>query len=195
MYQDLVWIIKDPDYKDSLLEILRDFIIFPYYMRWNHHKSFELRVAAPLTFWVPDIFQAWNRNLIMKYGPSDQFLQVRPWFCVPWFFSFSRFSPFELNIYSWEVSHSFVHRLRLSLAKILLKAAFFCWGNPWNMNSIAKQMIYLTSKSALIWQTLKSKVHDLKVLQHPGVNTKCLTRTPSPTSKTALRLPLLIAKT
>ena len=56
------------------------------------------------------------------------------------------------------------------------------------MNSIAKQMIYLTSKSALIWQTLKSKVHDLKVLQHPGVNTKCLPRTPSPTSKTALRL-------
>ena len=37
--------------------------------RWNHHKSFEHRAAAPLTFWVPDIFQAWNQNLIMKYGP------------------------------------------------------------------------------------------------------------------------------
>ena len=42
------------------------------YARWNHHKSFEL--SAPLTFWVPDIFQAWNQNLIMKYGLPDQFL-------------------------------------------------------------------------------------------------------------------------
>ena len=32
--------------------------------RWNHHKSFELKIAAPLPFWVLDIFQAWNQNLI-----------------------------------------------------------------------------------------------------------------------------------
>ena len=38
--------------------------------RWNHHKSFEL--PAPLTFWVFDIFQVWNQNLIMKYEHSDQ---------------------------------------------------------------------------------------------------------------------------
>ena len=31
-----------------------------FYARWNHHKSFKLQVAAPLTFWVPYIFQAWN---------------------------------------------------------------------------------------------------------------------------------------
>ena len=44
---------------------------FGNYARWNHHKSFEPR--APLTFWVPDIFQVRNQNLIMKYEPSDQF--------------------------------------------------------------------------------------------------------------------------
>ena len=38
-----------------------------YYARWNHHKSFEHRVTAPLTFWVPDIFQVWNQNLTIKY--------------------------------------------------------------------------------------------------------------------------------
>ena len=46
--------------------------IFDNYARWNHYKSFELQ--APLTFWVPDIFQAWNQNLIMKYVLPDQFL-------------------------------------------------------------------------------------------------------------------------
>ena len=30
-----------------------------FYARWNHHKSFKLQVAAPLTFWIPYIFQAW----------------------------------------------------------------------------------------------------------------------------------------
>ena len=44
--------------------------LFCYYARWNHHKSFEL--PAPLAFWVIDIFQAWNQNLIMKYEPSDK---------------------------------------------------------------------------------------------------------------------------
>ena len=39
--------------------------------RWNHHKSFELQISAPLTFWVPYIFQAWNQNLFMKYPSSD----------------------------------------------------------------------------------------------------------------------------
>ena len=38
-------------------------------------KSFELH--APLTFWVLDIFQASNQNLIMKYGLSESiFLQI-----------------------------------------------------------------------------------------------------------------------
>ena len=46
------------------------FCINTFYARWNHHKSFEHRVAAPLTFWVPDIFQAWNQNFITKYQPS-----------------------------------------------------------------------------------------------------------------------------
>ena len=27
---------------------------------------------APLTFWVPDMIQAWNQNLIMKHGPPEQ---------------------------------------------------------------------------------------------------------------------------
>ena len=41
-----------------------------FYARWNHHKSFGLR--APLTFWVPDIIQVSNQNIIMKCEPSDQ---------------------------------------------------------------------------------------------------------------------------
>ena len=45
-------------------------LLFGNYARWNHHKSFELQ--ASLTFWVPDIFLAWNQNLIMKSEPSDQ---------------------------------------------------------------------------------------------------------------------------
>ena len=49
---------------------------FPYYARWNLHKSFELQVDAPLSFWVPNIFQAWKQNLIKKYWPSDLFSQV-----------------------------------------------------------------------------------------------------------------------
>ena len=40
-------------------------------------KVSNSELQAPLTFEVPDIFQTWNRNLIMKYGPSNQFLQVR----------------------------------------------------------------------------------------------------------------------
>ena len=48
---------------------------FLVYARWNHHKSFEHRVAAPLTFWVPDIFKAWNQNLVMKYEPSDWYFK------------------------------------------------------------------------------------------------------------------------
>ena len=40
---------------------------------WDHFWDFRLRVA-PLTFGVPDIYQAWNQNLIKKYGPSNQIL-------------------------------------------------------------------------------------------------------------------------
>ena len=49
--------------------IIADFHISDY-ARWNHHKSFEL--PAPLTFWVPSIFEASNQNFIMEYEPSDQ---------------------------------------------------------------------------------------------------------------------------
>ena len=48
---------------------------FQMYARWNHHKNFEH--WAPLTFWVPDLFQAWNWNLIMKYEYSDQFYAIK----------------------------------------------------------------------------------------------------------------------
>ena len=51
--------------------------IFDNYARWNHHKSFELQ--APLTFWVPERFKAWNQNIIIKYEPSDHNL-VFKWF-------------------------------------------------------------------------------------------------------------------
>ena len=44
-----------------MLSIQIDTKSFFYYARWNHHKSFEPQVAAPLTFWVPDTFQAWNQ--------------------------------------------------------------------------------------------------------------------------------------
>ena len=53
------------------LEIKLKWLFSNFYARWNHHKSFEHRVAAPLTFWVPWIFQTWNQNFIMKYWPSD----------------------------------------------------------------------------------------------------------------------------
>ena len=67
------WRENDQDYKiKSLLHILLAYLfcalitcvestqeesinsLIPFYARWNHHKSFELR--APLTFWGPDIF-------------------------------------------------------------------------------------------------------------------------------------------
>ena len=51
--------------------------IFDNYARWNHHKSFELQ--APLTFWVPERFKAWNQNIIIKYEPSDHNL-IFKWF-------------------------------------------------------------------------------------------------------------------
>ena len=41
---------------------------FAYYARWNHHKSFEPRVAAPLAFWVPDIFQTENNCTVIRYS-------------------------------------------------------------------------------------------------------------------------------
>ena len=58
---------------DGLTKWILQFLLnyFTLYTRWNHHKSCEHRAAAPLTFWVPDIFQAWNQNFIIKYWPSD----------------------------------------------------------------------------------------------------------------------------
>ena len=41
---------------------------FAYYARWNHHKSFEPRVAVPLAFRVPDIFQTWNYCTVIRYS-------------------------------------------------------------------------------------------------------------------------------
>ena len=40
------------------------------YARWNHHTKVSSSTLT-LTFWVPDIFQAWNQNLIMKYDLFD----------------------------------------------------------------------------------------------------------------------------
>ena len=53
---------------------------FPYYARWNLHKSFELQVDAPLTFWVSNIFQAWNQNLIWNIDLLIYFHKLGPWF-------------------------------------------------------------------------------------------------------------------
>ena len=61
----------------KIVEVFYKCNLHMYNARWNHQKSFELQIAAPLTFWVPYIFQAWHQNFTMKYWPPDSLLWFR----------------------------------------------------------------------------------------------------------------------
>ena len=58
--------------KKSVLESF-EFLLFLLITRVEiTTKVSNSKSSNPLTFWVPNIFEAENQNLIMKYEPSDQ---------------------------------------------------------------------------------------------------------------------------
>ena len=108
-------------------------LYFSDYARWNHHKSFEHRVAAPLTFWVPGIFQAWNQNLFMKHGPSDQFSSKnRKYLLVKKWRNCNFESKHSVKLIFFCLFRFYIGADYLSSLSSSATSQFFSWCHTWN---------------------------------------------------------------